>query len=164
MATDTNIIISWFKTGKKPTQSEYSEAWQSFWNKLEQIPQDKVDGLISSLLSKSDVTQKITKIDTLLVNNVYIIKEEDFGSVLRYSGTADITVLLSTNIPYQTGKCLSLLQSGSGGLTFAANGFILNYSADESPKIFGAHCMAGILITDSQPPSVLIYGKLKLNK
>jgi hypothetical protein len=54
MPTDINTIISWFKTGKKPTQAQYEEAWRSFWNKQESIPASSVADLNAILDGKVD--------------------------------------------------------------------------------------------------------------
>jgi hypothetical protein len=162
MAIDTNTIINWFKAGKKPNETQYSQTWESFWNKLEDIPQETILGLAAALGSKKDNTETIVPIDALVVSNIYTITEEDLGKTLRYSGTVDVTVLLSTNINFTTGQGVSILQTSSGRVIFATNGFVLNHSVDELPEMYGPHCMAGILITDTATPSVLIYGKLRL--
>lgn len=47
-------ILDWFKTGKKPTQTQFWESWQSFWHKDEIIPQASVEDLTSSLNLKAD--------------------------------------------------------------------------------------------------------------
>lgn len=35
MATPINTILSWFETGDTPTQSQFAQAWTSFWHKDE---------------------------------------------------------------------------------------------------------------------------------
>ncbi|WP_166921986.1 hypothetical protein [Flavobacterium poyangense] len=57
MATNINTILSWFKTGKKPTQKQFWDAWQSFWHKDEQIPQSSVANLVNTLDEKAEKTQ-----------------------------------------------------------------------------------------------------------
>lgn len=56
MAVDLNTIISWFQTGKKPTQNQYSDAWKSFWHKLEKIPTGDILNLDTVLNEKTDNT------------------------------------------------------------------------------------------------------------
>lgn len=50
-------IISWFLTGKLPTQQQFTETWNSFWHKDEEIPQAKIQGLGTSLNNKADKSQ-----------------------------------------------------------------------------------------------------------
>ncbi|MCC9016450.1 hypothetical protein [Flavobacterium lipolyticum] len=57
MATNINTILSWFKTGKKPTQKQFSDSWQSFWHKEEQIPQSSIEHLSQTLNNKTERTQ-----------------------------------------------------------------------------------------------------------
>ena len=38
-------IKNWFKTGLKPTQSQFWDTWDSFWHKDEQIPLANIDGI-----------------------------------------------------------------------------------------------------------------------
>jgi hypothetical protein len=49
MITNINIILGWFKTGKKPTQKQFWDSWQSFWHKDEQIPQASITNLINTI-------------------------------------------------------------------------------------------------------------------
>jgi len=54
MAKQTlNIIKNWFKTGLKPTQAQFWDTWDSFWQKDEKIPTASVDGLNNILTGKA---------------------------------------------------------------------------------------------------------------
>lgn len=57
MATDINTILSWFKTGLKPTQAQFWASWQSFWHKDEQIPQSSIANLSTTLNAKAEKSQ-----------------------------------------------------------------------------------------------------------
>ncbi|MWB96770.1 hypothetical protein GON26_20605 [Flavobacterium sp. GA093] len=57
MATNLNTILSWFKTGLKPTQAQFWASWQSFWHKDELIPQSNIADLISTLNAKAEKSQ-----------------------------------------------------------------------------------------------------------
>ncbi|MWB96769.1 hypothetical protein GON26_20600 [Flavobacterium sp. GA093] len=57
MATNINTILSWFKTGLKPTQAQFWASWQSFWHKDEQIPQSNITDLTSTLNAKAEKSQ-----------------------------------------------------------------------------------------------------------
>lgn len=52
--TPLNTIKKWFKTGLKPTQTQFWSTWDSFFHKDETIPQNKVENLDASLLAKAD--------------------------------------------------------------------------------------------------------------
>lgn len=57
MATNINTILSWFKTGKKPTQKQFENSWQSFWHKEELIPQNSIQDLPQTLNNKAEKSQ-----------------------------------------------------------------------------------------------------------
>jgi hypothetical protein len=47
-------IKNWFKTGLKPTQSQFWSTWESYWHKEEVIPQSAIDALEETLDAKAD--------------------------------------------------------------------------------------------------------------
>lgn len=55
MATPLNTIKNWFKTGLKPTQTQFWAWMDSFWHKDETIPQNKIESLQQSFDAKLDV-------------------------------------------------------------------------------------------------------------
>lgn len=57
MATNINTILSWFKTGLKPTQAQFWASWQSFWHKDEMIPQSSINNLTNVLNAKTENDQ-----------------------------------------------------------------------------------------------------------
>lgn len=57
MATNINTILSWFRTGLKPTENQFSASWRSFWHKDEAIPQSAISGLVNVLNAKAEKTQ-----------------------------------------------------------------------------------------------------------
>ncbi|WP_306352202.1 hypothetical protein [Flavobacterium sp. '19STA2R22 D10 B1'] len=73
MATSLNTILNWFKTGKKPTQAQFWASWQSFWHKDEVIPQDKINGLQTSLNSKLNKSSLTTNIIPITNSNNELI-------------------------------------------------------------------------------------------
>lgn len=54
---DLNTIKSWFKAGKKPTESQFHAWMDSFWHKLEKIPMEIIDGLGDLMAKKLDADQ-----------------------------------------------------------------------------------------------------------
>ncbi|MFH6945097.1 hypothetical protein [Flavobacterium sp. FlaQc-50] len=57
MATNINTILSWFKTGLKPTQAQFWASWSSFWHKDEIIPQSAISNLTTVLNAKAEKSQ-----------------------------------------------------------------------------------------------------------
>jgi hypothetical protein len=58
-----NTIKNWFKTGSKPTQQQFSDTWDSFWHKYDNIPVAKIDGvdnLLNQKANKSVVDNHLT--------------------------------------------------------------------------------------------------------
>lgn len=49
MKVSLATIKNWFKTGLKPTQSQFWDTWDSFWHKDDSIPTASVAGLDSAL-------------------------------------------------------------------------------------------------------------------
>lgn len=43
--TDKTTIKNWFKTGLKPTQTQFWSTWDSFWHKSESLPISSINGL-----------------------------------------------------------------------------------------------------------------------
>ena len=55
MALQTlNTIKQWFKTGLKPTQTQFWDTWDSFRHKYDKVPVKDVEGIDELLLSKAD--------------------------------------------------------------------------------------------------------------
>lgn len=57
MATNINTILGWFKTGLKPTETQFASSWLSFWHKEESIPQSSVNNLTTVLNAKAEKSQ-----------------------------------------------------------------------------------------------------------
>jgi len=49
MKQDKNTLYNWFTRGLKPAASQFADWFDSYWHKDENIPMDKVDGLIEAL-------------------------------------------------------------------------------------------------------------------
>ncbi|MFQ6600136.1 hypothetical protein [Flavobacterium sp. C3NV] len=57
MALQTlNTIKQWFKTGLKPTQTQFWDTWDSFRHKFEKVPVKDIEGIDELLLTKVDKT------------------------------------------------------------------------------------------------------------
>ena len=55
-------ILSWFKTGLKPTENQFAQSWSSFWHKDDTIPVASVSGLQSTI---NNLSQTIQQPDTI---------------------------------------------------------------------------------------------------
>lgn len=131
MATNINTILSWFKTGKKPTQKQFWASWQSFWHKDEAIPQSSITNLISVLDSKENINNKSLTLSSLSTNNDYPSSKTVYEFVNEF-------VKSENNI--NTVEVLNLVQSGSliPGNYYLINDFQTIYTingSDSSPKI-----------------------------
>ena len=60
-----STLLSWFKTGLKPTENQFAQSWSSFWHKDDLIPQSSVNGLQSIL---NNVTGSVQQPDTVTFN------------------------------------------------------------------------------------------------
>ena len=54
MSININTILDWFKSGKKPTEQQFADSWQSFWHKDEIIPQAIIENLESDFNLKAN--------------------------------------------------------------------------------------------------------------
>ena len=52
--TDKTTIKNWFKTGLKPTQTQFWSTWDSFWHKSESLPISSINGLGGLLDGKAE--------------------------------------------------------------------------------------------------------------
>lgn len=110
---------------------------------------------------QSDLRQQQLKIiDSLVVDSLYTITNEDFGKTLVYNGLDDINMLLSTNLTYEPGYFVNIIQSNAGNISFVVDGFLLKHSPDELPETYAYNSTATIIILEEY--SALIFGKLKL--
>lgn len=55
MAVSISTIKNWFRRGLRPTESQFSNTWDSFWHKDEQIPATSVENLQEKFDEKLDV-------------------------------------------------------------------------------------------------------------
>ena len=62
--TDINTIKNWFKTGLKPTQTQFWSTWDSFWHKSESLPISSISGLGNLLDGKAETEHTHTEYAT----------------------------------------------------------------------------------------------------
>jgi hypothetical protein len=68
-----STILSWFKTGLKPTENQFAQSWSSFWHKDDSLPQTSITGLQDILNSLNQSTQQPDTITFTNTTGVYII-------------------------------------------------------------------------------------------
>lgn len=74
---DLTTIKNWFKTGLKPTQTQFWAWMDSFWHKDEQIPQSAVQNLIATLNAKAEASQfNGHKTDPNAHSDLFALKED----------------------------------------------------------------------------------------
>lgn len=125
MATNINTILSWFKTGQKPTQSQFWSSWQSFWHKDELIPQNSIDNLSNTFETKVDQSKfDDHKIDTAAHNALFEAKENknQKGISGGYAPLNNFTKLASQYLDIVN----DLVTGGSSSLLSAEQGKILH--------------------------------------
>jgi hypothetical protein len=83
MATNINTILSWFRTGRKPTQEQFAASWTSFWHKEEPIPQASVSNLSTVLNAKTEKAQFDAHRTDTNAHKAMFDSKEDKSSILR---------------------------------------------------------------------------------
>ncbi|PIF30721.1 hypothetical protein CLU81_1168 [Flavobacterium sp. 9] len=124
MATNINTILGWFKTGNKPTQTQFWNSWQSFWHKDEAIPQSSITNLKSTLDSKTDESQfESHKLDRAAHATLFAAKEDKTqkGISNGYAPLNSFTKLASQYLDIIN----DLVSGGSTSLLSAEQGVIL---------------------------------------
>lgn len=99
-------IKNWFKTGLKPTQSQFWDTWDSFWHKDDLIPQESVDGLADALTGLP-TEEQLSQIDDL----VTAVVVSGSGTLSIASGKLLWKIVL---IPTATGAAKVGLSAGAG--------------------------------------------------
>lgn len=88
MAIQTlQIIKSWFRKGLYPTENQFSDTWDSFWHKSEDlIPMSRIDGLNDTLNTKAEaavIAPIIERLDTLedAMQEIELLADNTFLSI-----------------------------------------------------------------------------------
>ncbi|OXB25091.1 hypothetical protein B0A80_02350 [Flavobacterium tructae] len=155
MPTNINTILSWFKTGKKPTQKQFSDTWQSFWHKDEQIPQSSIENLAQTLNNKTERTQfEDHKTDKTAHETLFASKENIANKNMALSSLSTDTDYPSSKAVYDfvnnlirsennvnTEKVLNLVESNSliPGNYYLINDFQTIYTingSNSAPTLF----------------------------
>lgn len=124
MATNINTILDWFRTGKKPSQTQFWDSWQSFWHKDETIPQNSISNLVNTLETKADKLQvEAHKIDKNAHSALFETKEDknQKGTAEGYAPLNSFTKLASQYLDIVN----DLISGGSTSLLSAEQGLIL---------------------------------------
>lgn len=129
MATDINTILNWFKTGKKPTQSQFWASWLSFWHKEESIPQSSISNLTTVLNAKAEKSQfDAHQIDVNAHTELFATKEDKLNRGVP-NGYAPLNALGKLVIGYLN-VVNDLVTGGTDRLLTAEQGKLLQSQID----------------------------------
>lgn len=76
MKVSLSQIKSWFKKGLYPTESQFSNTWDSFWHKDDKLSLNSIEGLIDVLNKKANSTLLDAKADKEHLHEDYLTKED----------------------------------------------------------------------------------------
>lgn len=103
-----NVIKNWFKTGLKPTQSQFWDTWDSFWHKDDQIKAENIEGLAALINGKAEaqalntlagiVTELVAEVSQLQEQIANPIELEVSGDAVDNDGNLDLSELLPDDI------------------------------------------------------------------
>ncbi len=145
-----NTIKNWFRTGLKPTQTQFWAAFDSFWHKEEQIPLDKIDGIqnvfdnkVDKVAGKNLSTNDLTDVlkARLLSDRVINVSSDNVNHTLTFDfkDGNDVTIDLSalvvdihTNGLSLVGETLHLLDTDGSELTLDLSQFITSAELTEN--------------------------------
>lgn len=105
--TNINTILSWFKTGLKPTQAQFWASWLSFWHKDETIPQSSVSNLTTTLAAKAEKAQ----FDAEKIATLHKTGDEQATGIKEFK-TALLVGLYRLGTFLTTGRHLSQFNAG----------------------------------------------------
>lgn len=95
--TALSTIKSWFETGKKVSQTQFWNTWDSFFHKDEEIPTSQVTGLdaiLATIPTSEDittVTELAPKLLTVTGSNTYALPAGKLLEKIAIDATADGT-------------------------------------------------------------------------
>ena len=76
MKVSLSQIKSWFKKGLYPTESQFSNTWDSFWHKDDKLSLNSIEGLIEVLNKKANSALLDAKADKEHLHKDYLTKED----------------------------------------------------------------------------------------
>ena len=76
MKVSLSQIKSWFKKGLYPTESQFSNTWDSFWHKDDKLSLNSIEGLIDVLNKKANSALLDAKADKEHLHEDYLTKED----------------------------------------------------------------------------------------
>ena len=76
MKVSLSQIKSWFKKGLYPTESQFSNTWDSFWHKDDKLSLNSIEGLTDVLNKKANSALLDAKADKEHVHEDYLTEED----------------------------------------------------------------------------------------
>lgn len=82
MAVSISTIKNWFKRGLRPTESQFSNTWDSFWHKEDQIPIENIQNLQQTLeVSKGVKTTYLTLENPVDLRELILLENSQEGDI-----------------------------------------------------------------------------------
>ena len=135
MALQTlNTIKQWFKTGLKPSQSQFWDTWDSFRHKYEKIPVKDIDELDTILNTKADKSQLQDHKTDIDAHVGLFNKKEDKANKGIASGYVPLDEFTKITAQYLT-IVNDLVTGGTTSLLSAQQGVILQSHIDSINKL-----------------------------
>ncbi|GAA5084364.1 hypothetical protein GCM10023210_04110 [Chryseobacterium ginsengisoli] len=102
--TTKDVLKNYFKTGRYPTENQFSDFIDSYWHKEENIPKEKIEGLdalpLDYQLQWSPATKKLSLVDSKgnLISEISLQTIDNVSIDLRYnSATLSLEVYNKDN-------------------------------------------------------------------
>ena len=133
---DLTTIKNWFKTGLKPTQTQFWAWMDSFWHKDEQIPQSAVQNLIATLNAKAEASQfNGHKTDPNAHSDLFALKEDKIqkGVPNGYAPLNEFGKILSDYLVIVD----DLITGGERNMLSAKQGLVLKSLISDLKKLSG---------------------------
>jgi hypothetical protein len=133
MSTNINTILSYFKTGSKPTENQFRASWMAFWHKDDTIPQSSISGLTTVLNAKTENDQfNAHKTDVNAHTDLFDKKvDKELGKVLS---TEDYTTAEKEKLA-GLGAIPPIIGTENRLPKFSANGLVESNISDENNKV-----------------------------
>ena len=88
MGKPINVLNEWFRKGRKPSQDQFWELFDSYWHKDNSIPKEKINGLNSSLDNKVDknvydshLTELSRKLNKPVSYGTFFVRNSEAGTI-----------------------------------------------------------------------------------
>jgi len=135
MAIQTiNTIKQWFKTGLKPSQTQFWDTWDSFRHKYEKVPFKEIEDLETTLNEKAEKSQLQEHTTNIDAHAGLFNKKEDKANKGIANGYVPLDEFAKITAQYLT-IVNDLITGGATSLLSAQQGVILQSHIDSINKL-----------------------------